>query len=342
MFTAISFLLLLTAGRPELATSAAAQRSAAQDARGDRADERLAPLTAEERSINPREILLNQPDFAADSQFFVSEGSGAYGGAEHVVRIGDRYRHESQFWTFVGEIGKGTVQLYPKGKVFDEMVPLGIRASDGSLIYPKPFAIEANGVTALGTVEIDGHKCLKIEVLREGEDQKLYLYAALDLKNLIIASETSGAKTNKGEKLSNISLDPRQAEVEVPSDFKPIAHDRWTKVENARVTYNGKPSKDFGVFRAPGGTLFIWVNDAFYPWEYLYDPQRKTIATAFQGLLVDRAGTYIWQTNETEAFSLNDQSGVVKPEAHLVETANGIQFRSNNYAQDGAVIEVTW
>jgi hypothetical protein len=342
MYAVITCLLFMAASPMKLAPSIIQQSPTAQDAKQDKTEETLAPLTAEERSLNPREILLNQPDFAADSHFFVSEGFGAYGGSAHVVRVGDRYREESQFWTFVGEIGQGSVRLYPAAKVFDDMVPPSIGASYGSLIYPKPFAIQSNRVTALGTVEIDGHKCLKIEVLPDGEDQKVFLYAALDLKNLVIGSERFGPKANKREKLTNVSLDPGPAQVEVPADFKSIEHHRWVKVETARVTYKGMLSKDYGVFRAPGGELFIWVSDAYYPWQYLYDPQTKTIAIAFQGLLVNRAGTYIWQTNETEAFSLNDHSGLVKPEAHLVETPNGIQFRSNNYDKDGAVIEVTW
>jgi hypothetical protein len=146
------------------------------------------------------------------------------------------------------------------------------------------------------------------------------------------------------ERLSNITLQVADDLVDIPADFKPIDHVRWTKLESAKVTYNGKPSKDYGVFRAPGGELFIWVNDAYYPWEYLYRPQGKTVEIVFQGLLVNRSGTYIWKTAESDAFSSRGYSEPSRHaiDAHLEEIPNGIRFRSNNYKQDHAAIEITW
>jgi hypothetical protein len=305
----------------------------------------IRPLTDEERSLNPRDILLSQPDFVADLGFFVSEGFGGYGGAEHVVRKGARYREESQFWTFVGEIGKTTVRLYPENKVYDEMVPVRLDSSESSLIYPKAFALNpATTLTALGTVEVDGHRCLKIEVLEKGSAAKVYLFAALDLKNLIIVNQSIGPKVSTIQRLSSVTFDATDALVELPPNFKPIEHVRWAKMESARVRYKGEPSKDYGVFRAPGGELFIWIGDAYYPWEYLYRPQEKTVEIAFQGLLVNRAGTFIWKTKESEAFSSINYGGVPRntSDARVVEIPNGIEFRSNSYEQDKAVIEVTW
>jgi hypothetical protein len=75
------------------------------------------------------------------------------------------------------------------------------------------------------------------------------------------------------------------------------------KLETAKLSYGGKASKDFVVFRAPGGELFVRVNDAPYPWDYLVRPKEATVEIAFQGLLVTHAGEYIWQTKESEAYS---------------------------------------
>jgi hypothetical protein len=319
----------------------AGTKSAKQEAK----KEEIHPLTDEERSLNPRDILLSQPDFVADLGFFVNEGFGGYRGAEHVVRKGDRYREQSQFWTFVGEIGKTTVRLYPEGKVYDDMVPVRLDSLDGSLLYPKAYALNsATTLTALGTVEVDGHRCLKIEVLQKDKAEKIYLFAALDLKNLVIVNQSFGPKVGTIQKLSNVSLGAPDALVEIPVDFKPIEHVRWTKLESAQVIYKHKSSKDFAVFRAPGGEMFIWIGDAYYPWHYLYRPQEKTVEIAFQGLLVNRSGIYIWKTKETEAFSSTNYSGASRStiDAHLVEIPNGIKFRSNNYEQDEAIIEITW
>jgi hypothetical protein len=316
-----------------------------QAAKEETKTEILNPLTEEEHSLNLRDILLSQPDFVADLSFFVNEGFGGYGGAEHVARKGERYREESQFWTFVGEIGKTTVRLYPNGKVYDEMQPSRVSAVDASLLYPKPFAL-GGGATllALGTTEFDGHRCLKIEVMQKDRTEKVYLYAALDLKNLIVVKQELGPKQGSIQKLTKVSLEVPDALIEIPSDYKPIAHDKWTKIESAKVTYKDKVSKDYGVFRAPGGELFVWVSDAYYPWHYLYRPQDKTVEIAFQGLLVNRSGTYIWKTKETEAFSSINYSGASRTtiDAHLVVLPNGIKFRSESYEQDGSIIEISW
>src|SRR5437773_11551869 len=66
------------------------------------AEEVLSPLTDEERALNLRELIANQPDFGADLEFFVAEHKigGAYGFAYRVVRKGKRFREESKFWVF--------------------------------------------------------------------------------------------------------------------------------------------------------------------------------------------------------------------------------------------------
>src|SRR5262249_61573637 len=73
---------------------------------------------------------------------FVNEGVGGYGGGEHGVRKGRKYREESQYWTFVGEIGNKTVRLYPERKVYGGMVQSRIGAVGGSLINPMAMALD--------------------------------------------------------------------------------------------------------------------------------------------------------------------------------------------------------
>jgi hypothetical protein len=169
-----------------------------------------------------------------------------------------------------------------------------------------------------------------------------------DIKNLILIAQVLNPPYSFVQRLSNIFLDVPGVLLEIPRDYKQIERDRWTKVETARVTYKGKPSKDYGVFRSPGGEMFIWVNDARYPWHYLVRPQESRVETAFQGLLVTISGKYIWQTKETEAFSRTDyrdrkreehEPGV---EERVIVTLNSVKFRSNDYREDRAMIEVRW
>jgi hypothetical protein len=309
-------------------------------------EEVLTPLTEEERTLNPRDAILNQPDFVADLNFFVGEGFGGFGGAERLARKGNRYREESQFWIFIGELGRPSARVFPQAKVYDDFEPARGGSADSTPINPRALVLE-NDVTftALGTRVIDGHNCLKIEAARKGKPEKFYFYAARDLKNLVIVAQIVEPKRNTLQRLGNISLDVPDSLVQIPSDYKPIEHDRWVKLENAKITYGGKPAKDATVFRAPGGQLFIRAHD----WTYLVRPKEATVETAFQGLLVTRSGEYVWHTGDTEAYS---QIGYRTPrppseweteeDRRVIVAANSVTFRSTDYKRDKAMIEVRW
>ena len=137
--------------------------------------------TKAEKALNPRDLILQQPDFVADLNFFVGEGFGAHGGGERLARKGNRYREESQFWIFVGELGKSSARLFPQAKAYDDFESARGGSADSTPINPQALALE-NDVTysALGTKIIDGHNCLKIEATRKGKPEKFYFYAARD------------------------------------------------------------------------------------------------------------------------------------------------------------------
>lgn len=322
----------------------------AQADRKEKEEESLTPLTDEEKALDPRRIVAGQPDFLADLTFFRSEAYSGGGGAMRLARKGKRYRMESPYWLFIGEEGKPAARVSTSTKLYDDMEPARDESADGSSPFnPRTLAEEPNVTfNTLGTVVIDGHRCLKIEAARKGEPQKIYLYAARDLKDLIIVGQVLNPPRGFVQRLSNISLEVPDELVTIPSDYKPIEHDRWTKVETARVTYKGRPSKDFVVFRAPGGELFIRVGDAPYDWTYLVRPREGTAETAFQGLLVTRDGKYVWHTKESEAFSDTSYRVRVRgpydnPEdERAVVGPNAVKFRSNDYKKDRAMIEVRW
>lgn len=308
-------------------------------------EEVLAPLTEEEKSVNPREIILNQPDFVADLNFFVGEGFGGHGGAERLARKGNRYREESQYWIFIGELGKPSARLVPQAKAYDDFESARGGSADSTPINPVALAAEPDVTfTALGTRVIDGHNCLKIEATRKGKPEKFYFYAARDLKNLVIVAQIVEPKRSTLQKLGHISLDVPDSLVQIPPDYKPIEHDRWTKLESAKVTYQGRVAKDASVFRAPGGQLFVRAND----WTYLVRPKEATVETAFQGLLVTRSGEYVWQTKETEAYSQTNYRVPRPPseweppeDIRVIVKPNSVTFRSTDY-KNKALIEVSW
>jgi len=310
----------------------------------------LTPLTEEERGINAGDLILNQPDFVADITYFRSEVVSGGGGSMRIARKENRYREESEFWTFIDESGKPAARLFPENKTYDDLEPVHNHSVNCSFPFdPKTLAFEP-GITfkLLGTVIIDGQRSLKIGARRKAKSEEIYLYAARDLNNLILVAQVIKPGCRFIQRLSNISLEVPSNLVEIPHDYKPVEHDRWTKVEAAKLTYKGKPSKDYGVFRSPGGELFIWVNDAQYTWHYLVRPQEARVETAFQGLLVTKSGKYIWQSKETEAFSLTDYQKRKREEyqpeesRRVIVTPNSVKFRSNDYKENRAMIEVHW
>lgn len=314
----------------------------------DKANEQeaMVPLTAEERLLNPRELLLNQPDFMADLRFFVAHRVSGHGFAHRLVRKGNRYREESEFWIFVGELGKPSARLFPGTKTYDDYVPPHGGSLDNPPINPAVVA-QQNDVTftALGTIVIDGHRCVKIEVRRKDKPDTYYFYVARDLKNLVIATQLLQPNRNTVQKLTNISLEVPDSLVHIPPDYKSIERDRWTKLENAIVTYKRKPAKDATVFRSPDGHLFIRVND----WTYLVRPKEATVETAFQGLLVNRTGEFVWLTQDTEAYSNSSYRNPRPPskwetveDRKVTVGPNSVTFRSTDYKRSKAMIEVRW
>ena len=189
--------------------------------RAEKKEEVLTPLTPEERSLDPRDVILNQPDFVADLKFFVGEGFGGYGGAERLARKGNRYREESQFWLFIGELGKPAARVFADDKSYDDSEAARGGSADSTPINPAALAKD-DGVsfTVLGTRVINGHKCLKIEATRKDKPEKFYFYAALDLKNLVIVAQIVEPARTTVQHLSNISLDVPDSLVQIPSDYK--------------------------------------------------------------------------------------------------------------------------
>jgi WG repeat protein len=309
-------------------------------------EEVLTPLTPEERALDARKVIANQPDFVADLSYFVGEGFGGYGFAQKLARKGNRYREESEFWIFVGELGKPSARLFPEAKMYDDFEPPRGGSADSTPINPAALAQE-DGVSfsALGTRVIDGHNCLKIEATRTGKPEKFYFYAALDLQNLVILVQILEPRRNTVQRLGNISFEVPDELVQIPADYKAIKHDRWVKLENAQVKYGRKLAKDFVVFRAPGGQLFVRVND----WSYLVRPKEATVETVFQGLIVTRAGEFIWQTKETEGFSAIQYQNPRPPSEweksegrRVIVTPNSVTFRATDYDKTKAMIEVRW
>jgi hypothetical protein len=270
--------------------------------------EKLTPLSDDEKKLNYRDIIANQPDFTAEMSYFRSHYVSGSGFDYKLTRKGNRFRKESQFWTFVGETGKSRVRLNPNGTYNDLEGGDDERVGGSGDFNPKLLAGDATiQFSPLGKIAIDGHECIKIAVKRkdaEAREEEIYLYAAKDLRNLVIVAQFRDSNATLVQRLQNISLEVPDALVQIPAEYKAVERDIWKKIENAKVKFDGKDAKDFGVFRAPGGELIVWINDRGFPPEYYLVRPKETVAEiVFLGLLVSREGKNIWQTSDTEALS---------------------------------------
>jgi hypothetical protein len=202
----------------------------------------LTPLTEAERALDLQSIVANQPDFIADESFFYNEGFGGFSATSRIARKGNRYLIDTGFVKIIVEPDK-EIRLDDDDKTFEETpIRKDFIVGSGQPINPQSLASQ-KGVkfVALGTQIIDGHKCLKIEAKLEGESSQIFIYAAEDLKYLIIAVQVLTPPRSSVQKLQNISLEVPSRFVEVPRDYKPIPKYKWARLNSAKVTLNGKP-----------------------------------------------------------------------------------------------------
>lgn len=316
----------------------------------------LIPLTDAERALDLKAIVANQPDFVADEVFFYGEGFGGFSAKRHVARKGNRYFIDTGFVKFIIQPGK-EIRLNDRNKTFEE-TPIGneLVLGNGHPIDPTDLSSQKGATfVGLGTQTIDGHKCLKIEAKLPDQKAQVFLYAAEDLKYLIIAAQVLNPPRGAIQRLQNISLDVPPTLVEIPAGYKPIAKHKWLRVDSAVVTYDGKRAKDFSVFRSDDGNLlFVTLYEPHpntglpLPWNYLVFLKEQTVEIGFQGTLITGDGKFAWDTDAKEAFS----NGESKPdnkqypcEGKCPKTsvgANFVVFPSVYYEDRKSIVRVTW
>lgn len=273
----------------------------------------VTPLTEEERKIDIKNLIANQPDHIATENFFFSEGFGGFSISRKVASRGNRYLIDTGVVTVISEPNKTDIRIN-RDETFEREV--GVRTvfvtPSKGLGDPKDLLnFEDVHFNALGTIDIDGHKCIKIEVTSKSFDEKVFLYAAEDLRNLIIAAQVLGQRQGSVQRLVNISFDVPATLFEIPANYKELPKFNWKKITDAKVSYKGKPVKDALVFRHDE-YVFIHVTEFE---DFFIDLKKKVADTVvFQGLLVAKDGAYIWRTKESEAISVGELSNIIKPQ----------------------------
>lgn len=302
----------------------------------------LIPLTEEEKKIDVKDLLVNQPSYTATQNFFFSEGFGGFSASEKIASKGNFYRIDTGMVIVVSEIGKPDIRIY-RNKTFEREVwnsKVFITPSVG--LNPKDLlSFDDISFSALGSIEIDGHKCLKIEAKSKSISPKVFLYAAKDLKNLIIAAQVLAEKQGSVQRLVNISFDVPDSLFQIPSGYRELPKHKWTKVDTAKVYKNDKLLSGAIIFRHDD---FIFLHIEEFE-DYLIDLKNKKSGISFQGLLVASNGRYIWKTEENEAISSGDlvvNKNDCKKCPAIVVGSNFVTFPNSMYDYSKIIYKLTW
>lgn len=269
----------------------------------------LVPLTEEEKEIDPRGIVENQPDFTAVQGYFSAREISGFSAAGKIARKGGRYRTDTGFVVVITEPNKPALRLN-SNKTYEEEV--GIRKPYISTTTPlnPTDLLEFSDIsfTALGTIELDGSKLLKIQAKSKDFEQEVFLYADLGKKNLFTIIQILSPARSSIQRLKDISFDVPDSLFDI-SGYKALPKYKWDKVKTATVYFKGNLIKDALVFRHEN---YIFIHVAEF--DHVFIDLNKKIAqtVTYRGLLVAKNGAYVWQTNEAEAVSVGELNNKVQ------------------------------
>jgi hypothetical protein len=284
----------------------------------------LVSLTQDEQKIDPKQIVSNQPDFTAVESYFSARAISGFSAASKVARKGNRYRTDTGFIIVITEPGKPNIRIN-QDKTYEESV--GIRRSfvsaTSSLNPTDLLGFEDISFSALGTIEVDGNKLLKIQAKSKEFNQEVFLYSDLSKKNLITIVQIIGPQRSSIQRLQEISFVVPDNLFDI-SGYRQLPKFKWNKVKIAKVFHNGNLVNDALVFRF-GDYVFIHVAE----FDHFFVDLKKKIAdtVVFQGLLVSADGNYVWRTQDDEATSIGELDNYVSPGC---ENCVNVQIKSNS------------
>ena len=169
-----------------------------------------------EPSISPREILAKQPDFVAEEFYSSFERLHGHSFVNKVAKKGEYYRREGTIMVFFDKAGEPTLRYWRPAKIFvddppPKQPPSWYESADNAEIFAQTEGVRFE---VIGIEEVEGHECIKIKAIAESEAQTeekdkttVFLYAAKDLQNLVIATELFLPDRKTKYVLKNISFD---------------------------------------------------------------------------------------------------------------------------------------
>jgi hypothetical protein len=160
--------------------------------------------------LSPKDILLNQPDFTAEQQYFMFESHkhGGFSVSEKLSKKGSVYRWESFDNVNFLRFDQPPVFCSANGKNCFEK-----QGYDDCCGYLKANQVENFARASDATFElagseiVQGHNCIKIKMENVAKEETIYFYAAEDLKNLVIKTEVIQSDRKHTFILGNVSFD---------------------------------------------------------------------------------------------------------------------------------------
>lgn len=302
----------------------------------------LAPLTDSEKKINPKDIISNQPDFTANEIYFSARDVSGFSAVSKVARKGNKYRTDTGFVVVITEPKKPTLRLN-QDKTYEEGV--GVRRSFVSPTVPlNPTDLldfEDISFSALGTIEVDGNKLLKIQAKSKEFEEEVFLYADSGKKNLVTIIQILSPRRSSIQRLQEISFEVSDNLFSI-SGYKSLPKYKWSKVKTAKVISEGKSVDKALVFRHED-YIFIHVGE----FEHFFVDLKKKVAdtVVFQGLLVSKTGSYVWRTAEDEAISSGELADYIKSDC---DSCVKIESQSNSLTipdpdnKDKILVKIIW
>lgn len=302
----------------------------------------LIPLTEDEKKVDPKSVVENQPDFTAIESYFSARDISGFSSSSKVARKGNKYRTDTGFVVVITELNKPNLRLN-QDKTLEEGV--GNRKSFVSATSPlNPtdlLGFADISFASLGTIDIDKNKLLKIQAKSKEFNQEVFLYADLGKKNLITIVQILGSNRSSIQRLNEISFDVPNQLFDI-SEYKSKPKFNWTKIKTAKIVYRGENVKDGVAFRH-GKYIFIHAGEFDH---MLIDVDKKTALTVvYRGLLLSKEGYLIWQTKDEEAVSIGNTedyfSGENEYSVKIDVTSNSVTIPDREN-KNKVLAKITW
>lgn len=270
----------------------------------------LVDLTENEKKINPRFLVENQPDFTAVESYFSAREISGFSASSKVARFGKKYRIDTGFAVVFTEAKKPTLRIVQDKTIEESIGEYRPFVSPTKPLNPTDL-LEFDDVSfvSLGSIEVDGKRFLKIQAKSKEFSPEVFLYADLGQKNLISIIQIQSPQRSSIQRLEEVSFDVPKALFDL-TGYQTLPKFQWNRVKTAKVFHLGREIPEALVYRHKS---YVFVHVARFE-IFLVDLTRKMAdIVVFQGLLVAKDGRYIWTTTSDEAWSVGELEYMIDP-----------------------------